>query len=60
MEIEAGNLRIPLRYYKGWMMVFNVATETFECPMFSIFGYQSAKGCEAAIDDAIERRSANH
>ena len=56
MEIETAGLEIPLRYYKGWNIVFRVNTETFESPILCLYGFSNTKDLEKAIDQAIKQR----
>jgi len=51
------NWEIPLRYYKGWTIQFSVAREKFDCPIFSLFNFNSVADLEKAIDYAIEYRN---
>lgn len=50
------NWEIPLRYYRGWTIQFSVAREKFDCPMFSLFNFNSVADLEKAIDRAIQYR----
>ena len=54
--IDVGDWEIPLRYYKGWNIVFVVKTETFSSPILCLFGFSNTKDLEKAIDRAIEYR----
>lgn len=54
--ISVQDWEIPLRYYKGWDIVFTVKTETFSSPILSLYGFLSAKDLEAAMDFAIAKR----
>lgn len=57
MNIETANLEIPLRYYKGWTIVFTVKTERFSCPLLCLFGFLSVPDLERAVDRALEYRA---
>ena len=58
IELEVRDLPpIPLRYYRGWTIEFNPATENFQCPVLCLFNYASVKELETAADAAIERRN---
>lgn len=56
LKIDTSNLEIPLRYYKGWTVVFSTRTETFSSPILCLFGFLSAKDLETAMDFAIAKR----
>ena len=56
LNIDTRNLEIPLRYYKGWTVVFSTSTETFSSPILCLFGFLSAKDLETAMDFAIQKR----
>lgn len=56
MEIDTADLEIPLRYYRGWNIVFYTRNESFNCPILCLFGFSNAKDLEKAIDYAILRR----
>ena len=56
LQISTANLEIPLRYYKGWNIIFSTNTETFSSPILSLFGYSNTKDLEKAMDFAIEKR----
>jgi len=58
IEIDVATLpAIPLRYYRGWQIEFNIKTESFQCPMFCLFGFSNARDLELAVDKAIETRN---
>jgi hypothetical protein len=50
---DISNWIIPLRYYKGWTIDFNVARETFACPLLCLYSFDSVKDLEKAIDRTI-------
>ena len=50
------NWEIPLRYYRGWTIQFSVRREKFDCPMFSLFNFNSVGDLEIAMDRAIQYR----
>jgi hypothetical protein len=47
---------LPLRYYKGWNVEFNVKTETFQSPILCLFGFSNVKDLELAIDNTVKLR----
>ena len=55
-QITVENWEIPLRYYRGWTVVFVVRTESFSCPILCLYGFSNTKDLEKAIDRAIEYR----
>lgn len=56
LKIDTSNLEIPLRYYKGWTVVFRTSDESFNSPILSLFGFSSGKDLEKAMDYAIAQR----
>lgn len=56
LKIDTSDLKIPLRYYRGWNIEFWTKTESFCCPFFNLFGFSNAKDLEKAIDYAIVKR----
>ena len=56
MEIDTTALTIPLRYYRGWTIEFTTATEKFNCPLLSLFGFVSVVELEKAIDCKLSKR----
>jgi hypothetical protein len=56
LTVPTENLEIPLRYYKGWTIIFKVKDESFNCPMLQLFGFSSGKDLEKAMDFAILKR----
>jgi hypothetical protein len=56
LQIDTSNLEIPLRYYKGWTIVFRTSREDFNCPLLCLFGFSNSKDLEKAIDRALEYR----
>jgi hypothetical protein len=48
---------IPLRYYRGWTVVFSVASESFSCPLLCLFNFSNSRDLERAIDKALECRA---
>ena len=57
MEIDTGDLTIPLRYYKGWDIEFTTRTERFNSPILCLYGFSSVADLEKAIDYALEMRA---
>lgn len=56
MEIDTASLTIPLRYYRGWTIEFTTATEKFNSPLLSLFGFVSVVELEKAIDCKLSKR----
>ena len=56
MEIDTTSLTIPLRYYRGWTIEFTTATEKFNSPLLSLFGFVSVVELEKAIDCKLSKR----
>lgn len=56
VKIPTKDLVLPLRYYKGWDIEFVAATETFQSPLLCLYGFQSSKDLEKAMDFAIAKR----
>jgi len=58
MEIDTASLTIPLRYHRGWTIEFTTATATekFNCPLLSLFGFVSVGDLEKAIDCKLSKR----
>jgi hypothetical protein len=56
LSIPTNNLVIPLRYYRGWTIEFSVKTESFNCPMLCLYGFDSTKNLEKAVDFALWKR----
>jgi len=57
LEIAVETLTtIPLRYYRGWSLEFNVKTETFQCPLFCLYGFTAIKDLEIAVDYSLKLR----
>lgn len=48
---------LPLRYYKGWSIVFDIRTETFQSPLLCLFNFSSVRDLETAMDFAILQRN---
>ena len=60
LQIDVATLAaIPLRYYRGWTIEFNVQTESFQCPLFCLFGFSNVKDLELAMNKEIETRAAS-
>jgi len=47
---------IPLRYYRGWTIEFRIKTEKFDSPMLCLFGFNSVKELENAMDEVLKRK----
>jgi hypothetical protein len=56
LKIDTSDLEIPLRYYRGWTIVFYTKNESFNCPILALFNFSNAKDLEKAIDFAILKR----
>ena len=56
MEIDTTALTIPLRYHRGWTIEFTTATEKFNSPLLSLFGFVSVVELEKAIDCKLSKR----
>ena len=52
-------LEIPLRYYRGWTVMFRVHDESFNSPLLSLYGFSSGKDLEKAMDYVLEMRGQN-
>jgi hypothetical protein len=58
LKIDVSTLSvIPLRYYNGWTIAFNVRTETFQSDLLCLYGFSNVKDLEIAMDQAIKRRA---
>lgn len=55
-ELDVSDWVIPLRYYNGWNIEFVTKTETFQSPVLNLFGFNSVKDLEKAIDYAVLKR----
>jgi hypothetical protein len=56
-QIDVSDWEIPLRYYKGWAILFSVKREKFDCPILCLFNFNSVADLEKAVDRAIEYRN---
>jgi len=58
IQITVENLPsvIPLRYYRGWNISFNIKTETFQSEILCLFGFTNPNDLERAIDIQILNR----
>ena len=56
MEIDTTALTIPLRYHRVWTIEFTTATEKFNSPLLSLFGFVYVVELEKAIDCKLSKR----
>lgn len=58
ITIDASMLpnEIPLRYYRGWTISFNIALETFQSPLLCLYNFSNSKDLEKAIDEVLRLR----
>ena len=57
LEIDVQTLpAIPLRYYNGWNVEFNIEDESFQSPILGLSGFSCVGDLERGIDRVIEAR----
>lgn len=55
-QVDVSGWEIPLRYHMGWTIVFDVATESFACPILCLFKFSNVKDLEKAIERSLQYR----